>query len=48
MNINGGAQLSETPGRTGMVEMNVAEEDVANIARFEANSPELVRNVIEG
>ena len=35
MNVDRRALLGETPGRAGMIEMNVTEKNVANVVRRE-------------
>ena len=46
--VNGGAEFGETPGRTRLVEMNVAQENVPHIARFEAASLDFTRESFKG
>jgi hypothetical protein len=44
MNVDRRAELGEAPGRSGVIEMDVTEKDVANVARREAESGKLVRD----
>ena len=46
--VNGGTEFGETPGRARVVEMNVAQENVPHIARFEAASLDFTRESFEG
>ena len=47
MHVNGGTEFRETPGRARVVEMNVAQEHVPHIARFEAASLDFTRESFE-
>ena len=48
MNVNGRAQLGETPGRPGMIEMNVTEKNMPNVVRRETRGAHRDRDIFEG
>src|ERR1051326_8599864 len=48
MDIDRRAQFGEAPRSAGVIEMNVAEKNAADVARFRAEFGERVRNVVEG
>jgi hypothetical protein len=39
--------LREPPGRAGVVEMNVTQENVANVRRLEARFPKIDNHIVE-
>src|SRR5947207_165044 len=47
MDVNGRAQLGETPGGAGVIEMNMAEEDVPDIARIGTKFAKFARQRVE-
>jgi hypothetical protein len=47
MDIDGRAEFGETPRRAGMIEMDVAEEDVPDIARIEIEFAKFVLHIPE-
>ena len=48
MNMNSRARLGEMPGGARMIEMNVAEKNVAHVVRGKARDPHLEGNGFEG
>jgi hypothetical protein len=47
MNVNGRAGLGEVPGRPGMIEMNVAEKDMAHVVRRKTRNAHFERDGLE-
>jgi hypothetical protein len=48
MNINRGPKLGESPGRTGMVKMDMTEEDMLNIVSGSTKLPQRGDNSVKG
>src|SRR4051794_2675733 len=48
MDVNGRVQFRETPGSARVIEMDVAEEHVADVARIETMLGGFARDIVEG
>jgi hypothetical protein len=48
MDVNRGTKLSESPGRAGVIEMNVTEEDVLNVVRRRTNLSKPGDDIVKG
>jgi len=48
MNVNRGPKLGETPGRAGVVKMNMTEEDVLNVVSGGADLPKRSDDIVKG
>jgi hypothetical protein len=48
MNVNRGPKLGETPGRAGMVKVNMTEEDVLNVVSGSADLPKRSDDIVKG
>ena len=48
MDVNCGTELRESPGRTGVIKMNMTDEDVPNVVSRSTNLPQPVYNIVEG
>ena len=48
MNINRGPKLGETPGRTGVVKMNMTEEDMLNIVSGSTKLAKRSYDIVKG
>jgi len=47
MNVDRRALLGKTPGRSGMIEVDVAEKNVANVVRGETRGAHCRGNIVE-
>ena len=47
MNVNLRTEFSEAPRCAGVIEMNVAQENMANVLRLEAGFPKIANHVVE-
>jgi hypothetical protein len=48
MNVNRGPKLGESPGRAGVVKMNMTEEDVPNVVSGSTNLPKRGDDIVKG
>jgi hypothetical protein len=48
MNINRGPKLGESPGRAGVVKMNMTEEDVPNVVSRRTKPPKRSYDIVKG
>jgi hypothetical protein len=48
MNVNRGPKLGESPGRAGVIEMNMTEEDVPNVVSGSTNLPKRGYDIVKG
>jgi hypothetical protein len=48
MNVNRGPKLGEPPGRTGVVKMNMTEENVPNVVSGSTNLPKRDDDIVKG
>jgi hypothetical protein len=48
MNVNRGPKLGESPGRTGVVKMNMTEEDVPDVVSGSTNLPKRGDDIVKG
>jgi hypothetical protein len=48
MNVNCGPKLGESPGRAGVVKMNMTEENVPNVVSRSTNLPKRGDDILKG
>ena len=48
MNINRGPKLGESPGRAGVIEMNMAQEDMSDVVSGSTNLLQPGYNIVKG
>ena len=48
MDVNRGTKLGESPGRAGVIEMNMAEEDMPDVVSGSTNLLQPGYNIVKG
>ncbi len=48
MNVNRGSELGESPGRAGVIEMNMTEEDMPDVVSGSTNLLQPGYNIVKG
>ena len=48
MDVNRGPKLGESPGRAGVIEMNMTEEDMPDVVSRSTNLPQCGNDIVKG